>query len=60
MKFAALVAAAGTRGDDLAFLGFFLRGVGDDDAALSALIGLKIRLDEDAIVQWTKLIKFLL
>jgi hypothetical protein len=35
---ALLVAGTGADGDDLAFLGFFLRGVGNDDAASGLLV----------------------
>src|SRR5438046_1636393 len=40
-----------TDGDDLAFLGFFLGGVGDDDPALDRLL-LFDALDDQAVVQW--------
>src|SRR5215475_11161107 len=38
--------------DDLALLGFFLRGVRNDDAALLDLL-LFFPLDDDPVVQWT-------
>ena len=45
--------APGPDGDDLAFLGLFLGGVGDDDAALGLLLAFEA-LDHDPVVQGTK------
>src|SRR5713101_2684806 len=54
MEFAGLVTGAGPDGDDVALHRFFLRRVGDEDAAG----GLRLRLDtadQDAVLQWTQL-----
>src|SRR5437016_7438986 len=51
---ALVVAAARTGGDDLAFRGFFLRGIRNDDAACSLIFGIDA-LDHHAIVKRTKL-----
>ena len=51
---AALVAATGADGDDLALGGFFLGGVRDDDAAGGLLLGVDT-LDDHAVVQGTEL-----
>src|SRR6516165_6072391 len=52
-QLAGLVAAAGANGDNLALRGFFLGGVGNDDAAGGLLFGIDA-LDDDAIVKWTE------
>src|SRR5688572_7595656 len=50
---AAFVTGAGADGDDLAFLGLFLDGVGDDDSA-GGLLGGFDPADEHPVVQGTK------
>jgi len=54
LDLAALVAGARSDGDNLAFLGLFLGGVRNDDAALGPLLGFKAA-DDDTVVQWPKL-----
>src|SRR5262245_20625667 len=49
-----VVAAARTDGDDLAFRGFFLRRIGNDDATCALIFGIDA-LDHDAVVKRTKL-----
>src|SRR5262249_8991751 len=49
-----LVAAAGADGDDLTLGGFFLGGVGDDDATCRLILGIDA-LNDDAVVERTKL-----
>ena len=51
---AIVVEGARADGDDLAFLGLFLRGVGNDDAAAGLLLGCNTPHD-DTVVQRTKL-----
>src|SRR5690349_3958163 len=51
-QLALLIPAARTRGDDLALLRFFLRGVWNDDAAGGLLLGIDTA-HEHAVVQWT-------
>ena len=46
---AALIAAAGSDGDDFALLRLFLDGVGNDDAALRLIFALDAA-DDDAVV----------
>src|SRR5262245_24422380 len=43
----------GADGDDLSFLGFFLGGIRNDDAAAGLLFSFD-PLDDDAIVKWTE------
>ena len=50
----ALVAAAGTDGDDFALRGLLLGGIGDDDAALGFLLGIDA-LHDHAVVQRAEL-----
>src|SRR5581483_5176266 len=52
-ELAALVAAAGSNGDDLALLGLFLSGVGNNDATSGLRLGID-SLDDDAVVKRTK------
>ena len=52
-ELAALVAAAGAHGDDFAFLGLFLGGIGNDDAAFGLLFAFDA-LDHDAVMQGTE------
>ena len=52
-ELAAFVTRAGAHGDDFAFLGLFLGGVGDDDAALRLLFAFEAA-DDDAVVQGTE------
>src|SRR6185312_12986094 len=51
---AAFIAAAGSDRDHLAFLGLFLDGVGDDDAAHRLSVGVNAA-NNDAVVQRTKI-----
>src|SRR3981081_1328838 len=51
---ALVVAATGTDGDDLAFGGLLLGGVGNDDPACGLVLGIDA-LDHDAVVKRTKL-----
>ena len=53
LQLAAFVAGTRTNGEDLAFLGLFLGGVGNDDATGCLLVGFDAP-DQDAVVQWTK------
>src|ERR1700733_3538494 len=53
-ELAVLVAAAGSDGDDLTFLRFFLHGIGNDDAAFGPLVGLN-PFDDDTVMQGTEL-----
>src|ERR1051326_491839 len=53
-ELAGLVAAAGTDGDDFAFLRLLFCGVGNDDAALGLRLGIDT-LDDHAVVQRTEL-----
>src|SRR6516164_3408680 len=52
-ELAALVATTRADGNDLPFLGFFLRGIRNDDAATRLLFSFD-PLDDDAIVKWTE------
>src|SRR5262249_9036007 len=52
-ELAALIATSRADGNDLPFLGFFLRGIRDDDAATRLLFSFD-PLDDDAIVKWTE------
>src|SRR5215831_9801895 len=52
-ELAALVATTRADGNDLPFLGFFLRGIRDYDAATALLFSFD-PLDDDAIVKWTE------
>src|SRR5262249_60545256 len=52
-ELAALVATPWADGNDLPFLGFFLGGIWDDDAAAGLLFSFD-PLDDDAIVKWTE------
>src|SRR5712671_3852410 len=58
-ELAVLVTAAGTYRDDLALRRLLLRGIGDDDAARAAFLGIDA-LDDDAIVKRTKFHELLL
>src|SRR5262249_21984261 len=53
-QLAVIVAAARADGDDFALRGFFLGGIGNDDAAGGLLLGADA-LDDDAVVERTKL-----
>src|SRR5712692_7110085 len=53
-QLAVLVAATRTDGDDLAFGGFLLCGIGNDDPACGLVFGVDA-LDHDAVVKRTKL-----
>src|SRR5262249_17759842 len=53
-QLAGFIAAAGANRDDLALGGFFLGGVGNDDAASGLLFGINA-LDDYAVVKRTKL-----
>src|SRR6185503_18825781 len=52
-KLAALVTAARSNSDDLAFLRLFLSGIGNDDATFGLLFGTDAAHDH-AVVQWTE------
>ena len=52
-EFAALVAGAGSNGNDLALLRLLLDGVGNDDAAFRLILAFDAA-DDDAVVQRTK------
>src|SRR5262249_20979782 len=52
-ELAALIATPRANGNDLSFLSFFLRSVGNDDAAAGLLFSFD-PLDGDAIVKWTE------
>src|SRR5262245_24590691 len=52
-ELAALIATTGADGNDLPFLGFFLGGIRDDDAATGLLFSFD-PLDDDTIVKWTE------
>src|SRR5262249_38825876 len=52
-ELAALIATARADGNDLPFLGFFLRGIRDDDATTGLLFSFD-PLDNNAIVKWTE------
>ena len=54
LNLALLIAGTGSCGDDLALLRLFLGRIGNDDAALGALVLLDTAYD-DAVVQRTKL-----
>src|ERR1700730_6910806 len=56
-QLAVLVAATGTDGDDLAFGGFLLRGIGNDNPACGLVFGVDAR-DHDAVVKRTKLHRY--
>src|ERR1700730_5511063 len=53
-QLAGFVAAAGANGDDLALGGFFLGGVGNDDATGGLLFGIDA-LNDNTVVKRTKL-----
>jgi hypothetical protein len=52
-ELAGFVARAGADGDDFTFLGLFLGGIGNDDAALGFLFAFEA-LDDDAVMQGTE------
>jgi len=52
-ELAALIATTRADGKDLPFLGFFLRGIRDDDAATGLLFSFD-PLDNNTIVKWTE------
>src|SRR5262249_55642781 len=52
-ELAALIPTTRADGNDLSFLGFFLGGIRDDDAASGLLFSFD-PLDDDAIVKWTE------
>src|SRR5262249_7441707 len=52
-ELASLIATPRADGDDLSFLGFFLGGIRNDDAAAGLLFSFD-PLDDDAIVKWTE------
>ena len=58
-RLATFVSGAGANGDHLAFLLFFLSRVGSDNPTLGLLFGVD-SLDDDTIMLWAKLHKFLL
>src|ERR1700689_2825950 len=53
-ELAVLVAAAGSDGDDLAFLRLFFHGIRNDDAAFGPLVSLN-PFDDDTVMQGTEL-----
>src|ERR1700722_16576313 len=54
---AAFVTGSRPDGDDLAFLRFFLGGIGNDDAALRLVLSFNAA-DDDTVVQWTEFHEF--
>ena len=57
-ELAAFVTGSRPDGDHLAFLGLFLGGVRNDDAALRLVLSFDAA-DDDAVVQWTEFHEFL-
>src|SRR3984957_4632383 len=56
-ELAAFVTGSRPDGDDLAFLRFFLGGIGNDDAALRLVLSFSAA-DDDTVVQWTEFHEF--
>src|ERR1700729_2394180 len=56
-ELAAFVPSAWSHGDDLAFLRFFLGGIGNYDAALRLVLSFNAA-DDDTVMQWTEFHEF--